>query len=105
MVDKDKNHPVKAFQCGRIKAAIWKGQKVINNAIVEVHTIKIDRSYKDGEEWKHTNAFFDEDLPKVVVVANEAYKYLRMRTFTPGISQNGNNDDLQCDRDDSFPAS
>lgn len=95
MAENSKNNPIKVFQCGRIKAAIWADSKVIDNTVVEVHSIKIDRSYKDGEEWKHTNAFNAEDLPKVALVANEAYKYVRMRAFAPGISQNGNSDDSQ----------
>ena len=95
MVEKGKNNPIKVFQCGCVKAAIWTGPKVIDNTVVEVHSIRIDRSYKDkdSDEWKHTNTFNAADLPKVSLVASEAYKYVRMRTFAPGISQNGNNDD------------
>ena len=106
MADKDKNHPVKAFQCGPVKASIWMDPKVIDNEIVDVHSIRIDRVYKDKKdnEWKYTTTFYSEDLPKVALVANEAYKYLRMRAFTPGISQNGNKDDLQREQNDSFPA-
>lgn len=81
MSDKEKKHPVKVFQCGRINAAIWEDQKVIDNTIVNVHTIKIDRSYKDGEDWVSTNLFFAEDLLKVALAANEAYKFLKLKTL------------------------
>ncbi|MHC4538687.1 MAG: hypothetical protein ACYS74_02765 [Planctomycetota bacterium] len=89
MAEKDSDNPTKVFQCGRIKAAIWEGQKVIDNTIVNVHTIKIDRSYKDDdEEWKHTNLFYSEDLPKIAMVASEAYKFIRLRSFDKSNSDN-----------------
>jgi len=89
MAEKNNNHPERVFRCGRIKAAIWKSQKVIDNAIVDVHTIRIDRSYKnEGEDWVHTNSFFVEDLPKVALVANEAYKYLRLKSSENTTSDN-----------------
>jgi len=80
MADKNNNNnnPKKVFRCGRITATIWEGQKVIDNTLVNVHTIKIDRSYKAGEEWVNTNYFFAEDLPKVALVASEAYKVLKL---------------------------
>jgi hypothetical protein len=80
MEDTAKNKPSKVFQCGPIKAAIWSDSKVKNNAVVEVHSINIDRSYRDGDEWRHTNSFNVEDLPKVAMVATEAYKFIRLRS-------------------------
>ena len=97
-----KKNPVIVFTCGPVKAAVWEDVRIIGDTLVKVHSVKIDRSYKDGEEWKHTNAFNAEDLPKVAVVANEAYKYVRMRAFTPGISPNANNGDSQAEQNDSF---
>ena len=105
MKNKIENDPLKIFQCGRIKAAIWIDQRVINNTIVDIHTVKIDRSYKDGEQWKHTNTFNIEDLPKVALVANEAYKYVRLRTLEPDKSQNNKNDDFQREQNDNLPVS
>ena len=94
MAEKGTNNPVKVFQCGRVKAAIWADSKVIDNTVVEVHSIRIDRSFKDGEEWKHTNAFSSEDLPKVALVANEAYKFIRLQSpeqNKPGASKSDSN--------------
>jgi len=79
MEDTAKNKPNKVFQCGSIKAAIWSDSKVKNNTVVEVHSIKINRSYRDGDEWRHTNSFNVEDLPKVAMVATEAYKFIRVQ--------------------------
>jgi hypothetical protein len=82
MEEKSKNNPIKVFQCGAVKAAIWTDSKVIDNAVVNVHSIRIDRAYKDKKdnEWKYTSTFYLEDLPKVSLVANEAYKFIRLRS-------------------------
>ena len=75
-------NPIKVFRCGHVKAAIWSNSRIIDDTLTEVHSIKIDRSYKDkdSDEWKNTNTFNTEDLPKVTLVAMEAYKFIRLKT-------------------------
>ena len=73
--------PVKVFNCGPVQLAIWLDSKIINGTMVEAHSIKIDKSYKDGNEWNHTNNLVAEDLLKVSLLAMEAYKYIRLRSF------------------------
>lgn len=73
-------NPVKVFTCGSIKVAVWSDAKVVSGTMVELHSIKIDKSYKDGEVWKNTNTFHMEDLPKVAALALEVYKCFRIRT-------------------------
>ena len=70
------------FSCGAIKAAIWLNCLEKNDTLVEIHSIRINKSYKDkgDDEWKRTNNLAAEDLPKVALVATEAYKFLRVRT-------------------------
>lgn len=83
MQEEVRNRPSKVFCCGAVKAAIWTNQRVIDNAVVEVHSIKIDKSYKEGDEWKRTTSFAAEDLPKVSVVAMASYRHLRLRSDEP----------------------
>ena len=97
MAEKNNNNPKIVFRCGRIEAAIWEGQKVIDNTVVKVHTIRIDRSYKDGEEWVHTNYFFTEDLPKVSLAANEAYKFIRLKSSDQPDSNNNEIEEQEKD--------
>ena len=80
-----KKNPIKVFSCGAVKAAVWCDSKIIDYNMVDLHSIKIDKSYKDGDEWKNTNTFNAEDLPKVSVVAMEVYKFLRIK-----VSENNN---------------
>jgi len=46
---------------------------------LKFHSTCIDKVYKDDDQWKHTTSYAAEDLPKVALVANEVYKYLRVR--------------------------
>ncbi len=80
METKTNKPPDKVFHCGPVRAAIWVDSKVHNNAMVEFHSIKFNRCYKEGEDWKYTNTFNAEDLPKLALVATEAYKLIRLRS-------------------------
>ena len=72
------SRPEKTFRCGPITASIWAQTKTVNEDLVKFHSISIDKAYMNGDEWKHTNSFAAEDLPKVALVANEAYRYIRL---------------------------
>ncbi len=101
------NKPVKVLRCGPVKAAIWTNQRVIDDAVVEVHSIKIDKSYKEGGQWKKTTTFTAEDLPKVSVVVMEAYRFLRLRSEEPSgsLESQDTTDGLADAKDDqSHPA-
>ncbi len=75
------NKPEKKFSCGSISASIWANTKVVSGEKVKIYSVTINKAYKEGEEWKYTNSFNIEDLPKVALVANEAYKYMRLREY------------------------
>lgn len=83
MQDESKNTPTKVFRCGAVQAAIWTDHRVINDAVAKVHSIRITKSYRQDDEWKSTTTFTTEDLPKVAMVATEAYRFLRLRTKEP----------------------
>ena len=90
MQDEMRNKPDKAFRCGAVQGAIWANRRVIDNVIVEVYSIKIDKSYKAGDQWRRTTSFVAEDLPKVSVVAMACYEHLRLRSSEDGPSDPDN---------------
>ena len=75
--------PEKKFSCGPISASIWSKTKTVEGEKVKFNSITINKAYKDREDWKHTNSFNIEDLPKVALVADEAYKYIRLKSTNP----------------------
>jgi len=76
--------PEKRLKCGPITASIWSDGKTMQGEIVKFYSININKAYKDGDTWKHTTSFAVEDLPKVALVANEAYRYLRLSSPDEG---------------------
>ena len=74
------SRPEKKFKCGPISASLWAEDKTMENGVVKFYSINITKAYKDGDNWKNTNNFNAEDLPKVALVANEAYKYIRLKS-------------------------
>jgi len=84
MQEEMRNKPSKVFRCGAVQAAIWTNQRVMDDAVVEVHSIRIDKSYREGDQWKRTTSLAAEDLPKVSVVAMASYRHLRLRSSENG---------------------
>ena len=77
------NKPEKKFSCGSISASIWANTKVVAGETFKLYSVTINKAYKEGEDWKYTDSFNIEDLPKVALVANEAYKYIRLKSTDP----------------------
>ncbi|MEI8194499.1 MAG: hypothetical protein WCI73_01175 [Phycisphaerae bacterium] len=73
--------PVKTFQAGGCRAAIWENRIEQNGQTVILHSTKITRSYKDEKDgtWHEVSTFGLHDLPKLALVAQEAYRYLSLK--------------------------
>ena len=68
------NMPVRKFKAGAIFVSIW-SNKSQNDG--EYKTISLERRYTDKEgNWKSTNSFRINDLPKVQMVMQKAYEFL-----------------------------
>jgi hypothetical protein len=95
--------PAKVFCCGPVKAAIWLNAVVKDAQVVELPLIKISKSYKDNdsEEWKYTDRFYIEDLPKVAMVATEVYRCFRISAKEPEIQGQDNDDRPENDSNSS----
>ena len=77
------NKPEKRFKIGPVSASIWPETKVVEGEMVKFYSVSINKAYKAGGEWKHGKSFAVEDLPKVALVANEAYKYIKLSSSDP----------------------
>jgi hypothetical protein len=67
-----KNKPVHEVRIGTIKAAVWKNET--DNG--RYYSTSLQRSYKDGNEWKHTDYFGRDDLLVVAKVADLAHTWI-----------------------------
>ena len=69
----------KKFSAGGISATIWSNQKYMNGQKVTLHSVSLQRSYKDKNgEWKNSANMRITDLPKAQLVLDKAYEYLAM---------------------------
>jgi hypothetical protein len=67
-----KTPPVQEFRIGLLKAAIWANQTQEGVR----HNVTFLRSYKDGENWKTSNAFGRDDLLTVAKLADQAHSWI-----------------------------
>ena len=76
--------PEKEFRAGGVSATIWNNQQEINGNKMDVKSVQIQRNYQDDKkEWKKTSSFKANDLPKLITVATEAFKYLTLKEREP----------------------
>ncbi len=63
-----KQKPVHEIRVGRIKATIWENETEQGTR----HTVTVSQLYKEGDEWKQSASFGQEDLQMVVNVVDLA---------------------------------
>ncbi len=80
----DGKKPVQVFKAGGVRAAIWENTIERDGRSVPAYSVQIDRTYKDGEEWKRTNRFRLSELPRVELVARKAFEFLSLKGENDG---------------------
>lgn len=73
--------PIKEFRVGNVKLPIWKNEITRNGQTVVQYSIKPSRSYRDKQtgEWKTTEHFFTNDLPKLILATQKAYEFCALK--------------------------
>ena len=84
----EKQKPSKVFKAGSVSIAVWANEmKDRQGNKFSVYTVAFERNYKDRDgNWKSTNSMRINDIPKLQLVAHEAYEYLVRK----GNEENGN---------------
>ncbi len=60
--------PVKRFRVGNVTAAVWKNDNFFS--------VTLQRSYKEGDEWKNTDNLAAGDLLNAAKVLERAEAYI-----------------------------
>lgn len=72
----EKRPPDQEYRAGSVRASIWAEEVEQDGRRFRNHTIKIDKRYRDeAGEWKSTQYFFPNDLPRLALVASKAFEY------------------------------
>ena len=66
--------PVVKFRSYGIEASVWKHENG--------YSVTIRKTYKneDSGEYKETNTFFPDDLPRLALVANAAFEFVSLKS-------------------------
>ena len=74
----DKIQPLKKIRVGSVSATIWSNTgKKKDGAEYEYKSVSIDRNYTDeNKEWKKSNSYRANDLPKVILAAQKAFEFI-----------------------------
>ena len=65
--------PVKKFRCGSIVASIWENELKDKRVLLSV---TLQKTYKDGDEWKESKSYTVNDLPKVKNILEKSFDYI-----------------------------
>lgn len=64
--------PVKKFRIGLVQVAVWKNDGTNNS----FYSVTLQRSYKDGEEYKNTEQLGAADLLNAAKLLERAEQYI-----------------------------
>jgi hypothetical protein len=67
-----KTKPINEIRIGTVKAATWQNQV---GDIVR-HNVTFTRIYKEGDQWKTSESFGRDELPRLILAAQKAYEAL-----------------------------
>ncbi len=67
------NQPIHRIRIGTVSVAIFENKTDEGQTF---YNTQFDRSYRDGNEWKHTRSFGKDDLLVVGKLADQAHSYI-----------------------------
>ena len=74
------NQPIKTFRIKGISASIWRNDVEKEGVTVVRHSVRIQKRFRqDDGEWKNTDYFFPEDLPRLQLVTAKAFEYISLK--------------------------
>src|ERR1051325_328483 len=68
--------PVKVIRLRGVSTSIFANQGKSDGRDITFHQVSIQRSYKDGDEWKQTTSFGRDDLPVLDLVLKRAWEFI-----------------------------
>lgn len=76
----EKNKPAKSFRAGAVHASVFMNVAEKDGKKINIPSVSFQNRYRDEKgEWQTTNKLNVNDIPKAVLVLNEAYKYLTLK--------------------------
>lgn len=83
MTQQDFNFPDKEIRVGgAITASIWRNETPRGDRTVVNYSVQFQKRYFDKaeQEWKTSNSFFENDLPRLELAIRKAYEYIMIKS-------------------------
>lgn len=83
--------PAKKFECGGISVAVWANEIQTDAGPRTVERVTLERRYKDATtgEWKSTNGFRENEIPRAILLLSKAYEALALGRKNRGDEDDG----------------
>ena len=81
MTTQQSQRPIKEFRAGSVRASIWLNESENDGRTVAQHSVRIEKRFRDKKtnEWRNTDYFFPNDLPRLRLVAEKAFEFIALR--------------------------
>ncbi len=83
------NRPLIEFKAGPVHATVWPERMKRNGRSWDSYSVQVLKTFWDPTDGQHrtTSYFRPSELPQLVLVANEAFKWVSLKQQTGGIGQ------------------
>ncbi len=68
--------PVKVFRSRGLSASVFANHAKSDGRDITFHKVSLQRTYKDGDEWKTTTSFGRDDLPIARLLLDRAWEFI-----------------------------
>jgi hypothetical protein len=68
--------PTKTFRAGSVQASVFINARTVEGKLVQIPSVSFQKRYQSGDDWKTTSNLGTNDLPRAIVVLQQAYEYL-----------------------------
>ena len=80
MLKKQKEKPIKVFRIGTVQASVFMNTAEKDGKKLKIPSVSFQKRFVDEKgEWQTTNKLNLNDIPKAILVLNEAYRYLLLK--------------------------
>ncbi len=88
MTDGNKR-PIKEFRAGCIRASIWLKEREKDGRTIDTHSVRIEKRFFDEKtkEWKASDCFFVDELPRLRLVAERAFEFIVLRDSSDALGE------------------
>jgi len=92
------NKPVKVFRIRGVSASVFENQSRSEGRDLTFFKVSLQRTYKDGNEFKSTSSFSRDDIPVARHLLQEAWEFILHAEAHEGEGNQGSSSDRTQER-------